>query len=119
MLVHMLHQGSQFHTVFIYNHEVNSMLNIYDSVPYLPVSIQIQDKCSALLLASKKGHLEVVKCLLDKGVEINDKDEVRYISSIYMYRSLLLINIWIMYVTIACICDHHLRVLCMQLSTSV
>ena len=76
MLVHMLHQGSQFHTVFIYNHEVYSMLNIYDSVPYLPVSIQIQDECSALLLASKNGHIEVVKFLFKKGGKIHDKDYV-------------------------------------------
>ena len=58
------------------------MLNIYESVPYLPVSIQIQDECSALLLASKNGHLKVVEFLFENGANIHDKDNVRYISSI-------------------------------------
>ena len=75
----MLHQGSQFHTVYIYNHEVYSMLNIYESVLYLPVSIQIQFKCTALLLASKNGHVVVVQCLLETGANIHDKDDVRFI----------------------------------------
>ena len=57
------------------------MLNIYESVLYLPVSIQIQDKCSALLLASKNGHIKVVKFLFEKGGKINDKNKVRYIST--------------------------------------
>ena len=34
-------------------------------------------------VASKNGHLEVVECLLEKDASnINDKDDVRYISSI-------------------------------------
>ena len=58
------------------------MLNIYESVLYLPVSIQIQDKCSALLLASKNGHLEVVNFFFVMGANIHDKNDVRYISSV-------------------------------------
>jgi hypothetical protein len=102
--------------------------NLYfESVTYLPSSIHVQIGRSALQLASKKGHLEVVKCLLDKGADINDKDEVRYISSIsFLFNRFTLCMIkpfndnygidrfcsyiWNMYVTIGCIHGHHLCV---------
>ena len=60
----------------MYNHIDDSTLDFYES-------IYVQRGWSALHVASEKGHLEVVKCLLEKGANINDKDEVRYISSIH------------------------------------
>ena len=75
-------------------------------------------------VASQNGHLEVVKCLLEKGANINDKDNVRYISSIhscpfdyslqslYMFkRSIACTHQYVeyvssFYVTICCIHDH-------------
>jgi len=36
-----------------------------------------QDGCAALHLAIENGHLDVVKCLLEKGANIHDKDYVR------------------------------------------
>ncbi len=65
-----------------YKHVDNSVLNIYES----PLSIHIQFKRSALLWASEKGHVEVLKCLLEKDASnINEKDYVRYISSIQSF----------------------------------
>jgi ankyrin repeat protein len=46
------------------------------------LSIHKQTGRSAFLVASENGHLEVVQCLLEKGVSIYDKDKVRYISFI-------------------------------------
>jgi len=66
-----------------YNHVVNSIFDIYASVTYLSLSMHhIQYERSALLLASKNGHVEVVKYLLANGANIGDKDKVRYISFI-------------------------------------
>jgi ankyrin repeat protein len=48
----------------------------------MSLSIYKQRGRSALLLASKEGYAEIVKCLLEKGAKIDDKDEVRYISFI-------------------------------------
>jgi ankyrin repeat protein len=64
-----------------YSHVIGSMLNVCETVTYLPLSIHVQFERSALQLASEKGHVEVVKCLLEKGASITDKDDVRYISS--------------------------------------
>ena len=65
------------------NHAADSIFYSFESVTYLHLSIHNQRGCSALLLASKNGHLEVVKCLLEKDApHINDKDDVRYISFI-------------------------------------
>jgi ankyrin repeat protein len=48
-----------------------------ESVTYISLSIRNQRGRSALLLASKEGYAEIVKCLLEKGAKIDDKDEVR------------------------------------------
>jgi ankyrin repeat protein len=65
-----------------YNHAAHSKFYYFESVTYLLSSIHNQHGRSALLLASKNGHLEVVQCLLERDVSIYDKDKVRYISFI-------------------------------------
>jgi ankyrin repeat protein len=58
-------------------HFVGYLLDVYESVTYLHLSIYNQRGCSAFLLASKNGHLEVVKFLLEKGAKIKNKNRVR------------------------------------------
>ena len=59
------------------NHAADSIFYSVESVTYLHLSIHNQRGCSALLLASKNGHLEVVKFLLEKGANFHDIDDVR------------------------------------------
>jgi ankyrin repeat protein len=70
-----------FHPIYRYIkkiHVVNSMLIVYESVTYLPLSIHIQNGRTALHLRSGKGHVEFVKCLLESDASnIHDKDNVR------------------------------------------
>jgi ankyrin repeat protein len=71
-----------------YNHIDDSTLDFFDSITnHFSLSNHGQNGCSALHVASKNGHLEVLKCLLEKDASIiHDRDYVRYSSSIQSYR---------------------------------
>ena len=40
--------------------------------------LSLQDGESTLMVASSRGHFEIVKQLLDKGAEVNHHDKVSY-----------------------------------------
>ena len=42
--------------------------------------LYLQDGKSPLVMASSRGHFEIVKLLLDKGAEVNHQNKVSYSS---------------------------------------
>ncbi len=66
------------------NHIDDSTLDFYELITNLPLCLHVQCERSALHVACLNGHVAIVKCLLEKDASnINDKDNVRYNSSIY------------------------------------
>ena len=62
------------------------------------ICIVYQDGWTALMIASEKGHKEVVKLLLDHGANINMQNKVSVTDMIYMR------DVYVMYVYV-CVYD--------------
>ena len=48
------------------------------------MTIVLQDDCSPLLIASSKGHLDIVKTLIEAGANVNQANKVQCVGRLHV-----------------------------------